>query len=403
MSLRVLYAAFDVVPSPKGASRHITAFSQALVQAGHSVTLFTAGLDGLPESETYAGAQVVRCPIEEENYLRRAQQFGDAVWEHLREQNGTYDVIHFRDLWSGTAALAARQELGYTYELLYEVNGLASVELKYLYPGIQETDLPERLRQQEIELLRHADQVICVSSVAAIYLRSMGAAADRLQVIRNGVDAEQFLPEAPIPDGPPKLVYLGTLAPWQGLGCLVRAMPVILAVYPEAELNLVGPYKKPQLKELLKLAGKLGLEEGKLQIIGPVPPQEAPTWLAQANVCLAPLAWNDRNVSQGCCPIKLLEYAAACRPIVAADLPVARELLREGECLFFQPGDRDDLARQVLHLLSERPMAQAMAERAARRIRRKFTWQRAGEELIEVYMELQSNKNHPQISPMPQI
>jgi glycosyltransferase involved in cell wall biosynthesis len=385
VSMRILYAAFDVVPSPKGASRHITAFTQALAGAGHQVTLFTAGLDGLPERGEYAGAQIIRCCSLEENYLRRAQEFGDATWEHLREQRGAYDVVHFRDLWSGATALAAKHSLGYEYKLLYEVNGLVSVELKYMYAGLQETDLPERLRRQEIELLRAADRVVCVSSVTAIYLKSMGAAAEKLHVIRNGVDADQFLSDVPPPEGPPRLVYLGTLAPWQGLGCLVRAMPAILAEFPEAEPCLVGPYKKPQYKELLKLASKIGLEEGKVQIIGPVKPEEAPTWLAQAAVCLAPLAWSDRNISQGCCPIKLLEYAAAGRPIVAADLPVARELLREGECLFFQPGDPNDLARQVIRLLADRPAAQAMAERTARRVRRKFTWQRAGEELKSVY------------------
>jgi glycosyltransferase involved in cell wall biosynthesis len=127
------------------------------------------------------------------------------------------------------------------------------------------------------------------------------------------------------------------------------------------------------------------LDTDGIDLAGPVPPEEAPAWLAQATVCLAPLAWNDRNVSQGCCPVKLLEYAAAGRPIVAADLPVVRELLREGDCLFFQPGEPSDLARQVIRMLADHPAAQAMASRAARRIRRKFTWQRAGEELLGVY------------------
>jgi len=388
VSLRVLYTAFDVVPSPKGASRHITAFAQALAQAGYQVTLFTAGLDGLPEVETYAGARIIRWPNGEQNYLRRAQGFGDAVWEHLRDHQGGYDVVHFRDLWSGSAALEARGSLGYAYRTLYEVNGLASVELKYVYPDLKDSDLPERLRQQESKLLRHADQVVCVSRVTAIYLKSMGAKAEKLHIIRNGVDESQFTPDSPLPGDPPVLLYLGTLAPWQGLDCLVRAMPTILAAFPEAQLHLVGPYKRLQHKELVKLAGKLGLEAEQINFAGPVRPEEAPQWLARATVCLAPLALNDRNVSQGCCPIKLLEYAAAGRPIVAADLPVARELLREDECLYFQPNDPDDLARGVIRLLEDLPAAQAMARRAARSVRRKFTWQRAGEELIRIYQNI---------------
>ena len=385
MSLRVLYSAFDVVPSPKGASRHITAFTQALSQAGYQVTLFTAGLDGLPQREAYAGAEIIRWCDDEQNYLRRAGHFGDAVWEHLRDCQGGYDVVHFRDLWSGLSALSAQKSLGYRYRLLYEVNGLASVELKYMYPDLQGSDLPERLRQQECKLLRAADQVVCVSRVSSIYLKSMGAKAEQLHIIRNGVDGEQFKYEPPLPGGPPVLVYLGTLAPWQGLGCLIQAMPAILAAFPKAQLHLVGPYKRAQHKELLKLAAKVGLQGEQINFAGPVPPDEAPIWLAKATVCLAPLAWNDRNVSQGCCPIKLLEYAAACRPIVAADLRVARELLREGDCLFFQPNEPADLARQIIRLLADIPAAQLMAARAARSVQRKFTWQRAGEELLNVY------------------
>jgi glycosyltransferase involved in cell wall biosynthesis len=393
VSPRVLYTAFDVVPSPKGASRHITAFTQALSQAGYQVTLFTVGCNGLPEREAYAGAEILRWPSEEQNYLRRAQGFGDAVWEHLRDRQGGYDVAHFRDLWSGSAALEARGSLGYSYRTLYEVNGLASVELKYMYPDLRGGDLPDRLRQQESKLLRHADQVVCVSRVTAIYLKSMGAKADKLSIIRNGVDAGQFYPDAPLSANPPILVYLGTLAPWQGLDCLLRAMPLILEAYPEAQLHLVGPYKRAQHKELLKLAGKLSLPAEQINITGPVAPEEAADWLAKATVCLAPLAWNDRNVSQGCCPIKLLEYAAAGRPIVAADLPVARELLREGECLFTQPGDPADLARAVIRLLEDLPAAQAMGARAARSVRRRYTWQRAGEELIKIYQRDSSLTN----------
>ncbi|MFN8454689.1 MAG: hypothetical protein U0401_08485 [Anaerolineae bacterium] len=49
MNPRILYTAFDVVPSPKGASTHITYFTQGLVAAGYEVTLITAGTAALPD------------------------------------------------------------------------------------------------------------------------------------------------------------------------------------------------------------------------------------------------------------------------------------------------------------------------------------------------------------------
>ncbi|HDN78854.1 MAG TPA: glycosyltransferase family 1 protein [Chloroflexi bacterium] len=388
MALKVLYAAFDVVPSPKGASRHITHFVQSLASAGHEVTLFTVWQAGMAEEESYAGARVIRCRIEEGNFLRRALLFGDAVWEHLRAREGAYDVVHFRDIWSGTAAVEARRHFGYRYRTVFEANGLPSVELKYHYPAVAETSLPNRLRAQERELLRRVDAVICVSRITEIFLRSLGAPVERIAVIPNGVDVESFRPGGWPPPSPPRLVYIGTLASWQGLETVIEAMPLILAAFPDACLRIIGPGKSKRRKMLEKLASKLGLDEETVRFEGSVPPGQVPACIEMASVCLIPLAYNDRNVVQGCCPVKVLEYAAAARPIVAADLPVVRELLGEGEAFFFPPGDASALAERVVYVLSHPEKARATAERARRRVEEGFTWERAGQRLLEIYSSL---------------
>ncbi len=388
MATRVLYAAFDVVPSPKGASRHITYFTRALVATGCDVTLLTVGLGDLPASDTYAGARVIRVHDAEDNFMRRALRFGDAVWEHLREETGAYDLVHFRDIWSGRAALEARGRFGYPYRTLFEVNGLPSVELKYHYPSLRGTDLPAKLRGQEAAALRGADAVVCVSAVTAIYLKSMGAPPEGITVIPNGVDPAGFRPAGAPSNHAPRLVYAGTLASWQGIGTLIQAMPMILAAFPEARLDLIGPAKGRHQKRLLKLVRKVGLDEESVRFAGPADPAEMPERLAAASVCLAPLSYNDRNVTQGCCPIKVLEYAAVACPIVASDLPVVRELLGEGEAAFFPADDPAELARQVIYLLSHPEEARAMGQRAAEKVREAFTWERAGERLLEVYGRL---------------
>ncbi len=388
MTIRVLYTAFDVVPSPKGASRHITAFTRTLVGAGTEVTLLTVGLPGLPAAGTWAGARMLRADSPEGNFLRRALYFGDAVWEHLREQEGAYDVVHFRDIWSGQAALQARERFGYPYRTLFEANGLPSVELKYHYPALAGADLPEKLQAQERAILGQVDAVVCVSAVTAIYLNSLGPPRGAITVIPNGVDLELFRMQPWQPSGRPKLVYVGTLATWQGIPTAIEAMPVILAAFPEAELHLIGPSKKRHQKRLVKLAAKLGLDDGTVRFPGPASPEEMPAQLESASVCVAPLTYCDRNVAQGCCPIKVLEYAAAGRPIVASDLPVVRELVGEGEVLFFQPGDAAGLARQVIRLLSHPEEGRVLARRAAEKVRQTFTWQQAGERLLDVYARL---------------
>jgi glycosyltransferase involved in cell wall biosynthesis len=402
---KILYTAFDVVPSPKGASTHITYFTQGLVAAGYGVTLITAGTATLPAQETYAGATLLRTPPgDDPNFLQRALDFCNFVMAHVAAAE-PYDVVHVRSIWSGFSLAQAKTDYG--YKLLYEVNGLPSIEMKYHYPALRGAPALDKIREQELATLHLADAVICPSQVTASYLTSLGVAAEKITVIPNGIDSQLFRPpaanlsKARIPEGHkaaqslisnnqsplPTLLYLGTLADWQGIDTLIAALPVVLAENP-VRLRLVGPGRKPQLKSLQKRLRKLGLE-AQVSLEPPVPHDQTPALIAQADICVAPLGYNDRNVNQGCCPIKILEYMACGRPIIAADLPVVRELVSAGrEALLFSPDDPADLARQILAVLADSGLAATLGANAAARAHQCFTWSMAQARLESVYQRL---------------
>jgi glycosyltransferase involved in cell wall biosynthesis len=281
-------------------------------------------------------------------------------------------------------AVATAARMG--HRTLFEVNGLPSIELKYHYPALHGTPVLEKLRRQEAAVLRRVDQVICPSRVTAEYVRSVSVAPKRVTVIPNGVDTELFAPAAaPEPcSEPPCILYLGTLAEWQGLALLLDALPLVLAQRP-VRLKVVGRGRKPQRKALRKRVRKLGLAEW-VTLDGARPHRTIPPLLNQAAVCVAPLSLNDRNVTQGCCPLKVLEYMACRRPIVAANLPVVRELVRQDvDALLFTPDDPQDLARALLRLLDEPALAERLAANAYARARQAFTWEQACAALLEVY------------------
>ncbi len=392
----VLYCAFDVVPSPKGASTHITHFVRGLVDAGYRVQLITAGDPSLPERDLYCGAQLLRIPWgDDPNFLKRAVGFGQAVLGHV-ESSPPYRVVHFRSIWSGLGLVQAQPRFG--YRTLFEVNGLPSVELKYHYPALQGNPVVTKIREQEIVTLLLADAIICPSAVTRAYLASLGIRRENIRVIRNGVDTGLFTPQPLRQPGAddPTLLYIGTLAEWQGLDLLLEALPTILARHP-ARLRIVGRGRSWQRKALVKRSRKLGLEEW-VSVEPAVPHAEIPALIAQADVCLAPLVYNDRNVTQGCCPIKVLEYMACARPVVAANLPVVRELVREEiDALLFTPDDPADLARCVLTLLDDPSLAQHLASSAAKRAREQFSWRQAQKELLEVYADLTGSE--PTVGP----
>lgn len=384
---RILYTAFDPVPSPKGASTHITHFLRGLVGAGYHVHLITPGDDTLPAQDEYEGAVVTRVPRNANaNYLSQAIDFGQAVMAHVATAPA-YDVVHYRSIWSGLALAQAKMRYG--YKTLYEVNGLPSVELKYHYPGLRETGVLSKIHEQELATLALSNAIVCPSAVTRAYLASLGVPRSRITVIHNGVSPNDFSPTAlPAANGHlPVILYVGTLADWQGLEVLIAAMPHLVAQRP-ARLRIVGRGRERQRKMLAKQIRKLGLEAS-VSLEPAVPHHQVPELIAAADVCVAPLALNDRNVTQGCCPIKVIECMAAGRPLVAANLPVVRELVREDiDALLFAPDDSEDLARQLLRLLVDRELAQRLAASAAQRARTTFTWHAAQKKLLTVYEHL---------------
>lgn len=138
------------------------------------------------------------------------------------------------------------------------------------------------------------------------YIASLGLDLTRVTVIPNGVSSSDFS-ASPLPDREsrvPVLLYIGTLTDWQGLDVLIRALPKILE-QQNVQLHIVGRGRSRQRKLLWKQIRKVGMEKN--VIIQPaVPHHEVPALIVESDICIAPLGLNDRNVTQGACPIKLL-------------------------------------------------------------------------------------------------
>jgi glycosyltransferase involved in cell wall biosynthesis len=131
---------------------------------------------------------------------------------------------------------------------------------------------------------------------------------------------------------------------------------------------------------------RLGLE-GHVVVEPAVPHQQVPARIAEADLCVAPLSLDERNVVQGCCPLKVLEYLSCGRPLVASGLPVVREIARDGEALLVPPGAPDAFATAIVRLLEDAALAERLARRGAERVRHAFTWRRAQERLLALYAD----------------
>ena len=63
-------------------------------------------------------------------------------------------------------------------------------------------------------------------------------------------------------------------------------------------------------------------------------------------------------------PVKMFEYMASKKPIIASDLPTIREVLNDTNCLFCLPGDSKDLATKIQHLIDTPTLSSVLGEKA---------------------------------------
>ena len=174
----------------------------------------------------------------------------------------------------------------------------------------------------------------------------------------------------------PVVTYAGHLYPWKGVDILLRAM----ARLPAVRGVIVGGHPAERdLGRLQALAGSLGIAN-RVTFTGFVSRRSVAQFLDKADVLVMPhtaTPVSERYAS----PLKLFEYMAAGKPIVASDLSAVREILRDEEnaCLV-TPGDADALSAGIARVLGDPALAGRVAHRAFDEAAT-YTWSRRAERI----------------------
>lgn len=227
----------------------------------------------------------------------------------------------------------------------------------------------------ESSTLRRCDIVCVINEELACYAVSMGAQPRKIHVVRAGIDVKRFNPSV---DGRPMrkklgirgddfvLFFMGWLYQFSGLKEVAAELAVVKDEYPDLKLLIVG--EGELLHELHRI--KKGYELDQLVLVGWQPYEKIPEFIAASDICLLP-AYNN-EVMRHIVPIKMYEYMACGKPVLASRLPGIMKEFGEGNGVVYVDKSEEALKKAIM-LHDDNEALKKLGSRA-RSFVEKYSW-----------------------------
>ncbi len=235
---------------------------------------------------------------------------------------------------------------------------------------------------------RAADHVLPVTRVLAEFVRNAGVAAERITVIQNGV-SPAFLEERERGSAVRKrlglegrlvLGFTGFVRDWHGLEQVIELVAESGARY---DLNFLLVGDGPALVLLRQLATRLGVTD-RVTFAGLVPREAIPDYVGAFDIAMQP------RVVPYASPLKLFEYMALGRAIIAPATPNIAEVLRDGEtALLFDPAQPATFRAAVERMCRDASLRDRVGNAARAAVARQgLTWANNARRITALFQEL---------------
>lgn len=221
--------------------------------------------------------------------------------------------------------------------------------------------------------LRSSQATIVVTEGLARWVEQF-ARPPIVEVIPNGVDTDQFTTPRPAQRSRPYAVFVGALAPWQGVDIMIEATRH--PSWPDG-IELVVAGDGVGLNSLLHASQT---SNGRLQVLGAVPHDQVVGLLQQAICGLSVQSTFAGRDAFGVMPLKVFETMAAGVPVVCSDIEGQADVVREaGAGIVVPVDDPASVAQAVADLADDRARARSLGHAARTAAVERHSWdQRAG-------------------------
>lgn len=374
--------------------------AESLVQAGHSVSVIAPRGRGQQPRESIAGVRVFRFPAP-----REAAGFLGYLWEYLYSvivmfaislrvwvRDG-FDVVHAHNPPDVLVCIAAFYKL-FGKSFVFDQHDLSPEMYRVRFADGGSRIVHAALVMFERLSCRLADHVIATNeSYKAMAMERVGVPAERISIVRNGPELDLFTDAEPLSfpnfgEDRAVLCYVGTIGVQDGLDYLMKALQHLVHGLGRRDVLCVVVGSGDAWRSIKNLAAELDIADF-VHFTGQVPFRDVPHYVAAADICLDPdpsNEFNDRSTM-----IKMMEYMAMRKPIVAFELPEHRRTA-DAAALYAPPNDVVQFALHIQELMDDPQRRASMGKAGRNRIENQLAWIHQEKYLLAAYDRLPANR-----------
>jgi len=360
-----------------GDALQIQAVARAFSDLGHDVTMVGATHLSPYAFGTSAGRlrSIARClPWWGKDLLELAAQVRLLATVRAVLRRNSYDVVFHR----GSIYDFVGTRIAKTCPVIAHLDAPFAVEREYRGDGYF-----KRLHHRSMRSLgQKASLILTPSQAARDYYVDMGIPKGKILIMPNGISRSELASARESASShlafaapPPWILgFVGSLSRWHRVDLLLRALSLVDTTHSgRFRARIVGQGER--YETLRATAVKLGVD-GLVEWLGALSHEEAMKEIASFDIALLP-----GTLPTGA-PMKLFEYAAFARPILAPDLPNIRAHLDDTEIFFFQSENALAIADGIRYLVEHLKEARRLGENAQRKVAQ-YTWESIVQRIID--------------------
>jgi len=368
-------------PAIGGVEEHVYRISLELVKRGHKVTVITSNeVDGQVytlKKEVLQDIQIFRTALFMPRYFREIW-FTPGIINILFKLKG--DILHahgYRCLSSCIAICLAKFRkipTVLTPHGIYPPRSFINFMLKLSFDNTF-----GRL------LIKNSDKIIALSKHNKKLLLQKGTPTNKITIIPNGVDLNEYVNLDVTQKNQPILLYVGRIDWNKRLDKVVEAMPLILKEFPSAKFVIVGPDYAKISKKILKLANILKVKNA-IIITGEVKRKKLLEFYSSASIFIQPSLYEGFGLS-------MLEAMGSKIPVITSPYGGPGDILKHRvHALLLSKITPDEIFKSVHAILTDNNLRKNLVSNAFELVKKKYVWESVVDKLEAVYYQL-INKN----------